>query len=553
MFEIFYRLKKDPRFLSRLLVASLFVNLLALATPIYVIQVLQRYVAYGVTSTLITLVVGVILISIFEFFFKNIRHRMARELEPINTDIANQVMNKLSRIKTSFYAFNKKFRNDIITSHVQTVQQVFTATNTLILVDLPFTLIFIGATFLIHYQLGIIVVIFVSVPFLTNTLYASKIYEAIKNITSTSMNTARIYENLSSRNISIRYYNLFSPISKTWNLILNQFITLREKAESSKNLLSSSLSLTSSLSTIAIIGWGATLAVKGEISVGALIGANILAARALTPVIKFVQTLEPFKKAEGSLAEIRSILKFPNEKEEGSKIENFSGKVLLKDLYFQYPKTKNPVFEALTCEINSGEIVVVKGSNGSGKTTLIRTIAGILEFSRGQIFYDDLEINQLSLNWIRQNLTYLPQEPEFVDGRLLDNIIGGSEIKEPFFKEILKRTDLEGFVNSHPDGINMSLDDRGENLPVGIRKRIALARSMVVNGKLFLFDEPTAGLDEKGRNCIYNLLNDIKKTNLTLIVATADEKIIEHANIIISLDAKPKPEIIKDKIKYKTK
>ncbi len=553
MFEIFYRLKKDPRFLSRLLVASLFVNLLALATPIYVIQVLQRYVAYGVTSTLITLVVGVILISIFEFFFKNIRHRMARELEPINTDIANQVMNKLSRIKTSFYAFNKKFRNDIITSHVQTVQQVFTATNTLILVDLPFTLIFIGATFLIHYQLGIIVVIFVSVPFLTNTLYASKIYEAIKNITSTSMNTARIYENLSSRNISIRYYNLFSPISKTWNLILNQFITLREKAESSKNLLSSSLSLTSSLSTIAIIGWGATLAVKGEISVGALIGANILAARALTPVIKFVQTLEPFKKAEGSLAEIRSILKFPNEKEEGSKIENFSGKVLLKDLYFQYPKTKNPVFEALTCEINSGEIVVVKGSNGSGKTTLIKTIAGILEFSRGQIFYDDLEINQLSLNWIRQNLTYLPQEPEFVDGRLLDNIIGGSEIKEPFFKEILKRTDLEGFVNSHPDGINMSLDDRGENLPVGIRKRIALARSMVVNGKLFLFDEPTAGLDEKGRNCIYNLLNDIKKTNLTLIVATADEKIIEHANIIISLDAKPKPEIIKDKIKYKTK
>ena len=553
MFEIFYRLKKDPRFLSRLLVASLFVNLLALATPIYVIQVLQRYVAYGVTSTLITLVVGVILISIFEFFFKNIRHRMARELEPINTDIANQVMNKLSRIKTSFYAFNKKFRNDIITSHVQTVQQVFTATNTLILVDLPFTLIFIGATFLIHYQLGIIVVIFVSVPFLTNTLYASKIYEAIKNITSTSMNTARIYENLSSRNISIRYYNLFSPISKTWNLILNQFITLREKAESSKNLLSSSLSLTSSLSTIAIIGWGATLAVKGEISVGALIGANILAARALTPVIKFVQTLEPFKKAEGSLAEIRSIFKFPNEKEEGSKIENFSGKVLLKDLYFQYPKTKNPVFEALTCEINSGEIVVVKGSNGSGKTTLIKTIAGILEFSRGQIFYDDLEINQLSLNWIRQNLTYLPQEPEFVDGRLLDNIIGGSEIKEPFFKEILKRTDLEGFVNSHPDGINMSLDDRGENLPVGIRKRIALARSMVVNGKLFLFDEPTAGLDEKGRNCIYNLLNDIKKTNLTLIVATADEKIIEHANIIISLDAKPKPEIIKDKIKYKTK
>ena len=553
MYEILNRLKKNPGFLTRLLIASLFVNLLALATPIYVIQVLQRYVAYGVTSTLVTLVVGVILISLFEFFFKNIRHRMARELEPINTDIANQVMGKLSNIKTSFYAFNKKFRSDIITSHVQNIQQIFTATTTLIIVDLPFTLIFIIATFLIHYQLGLIVIIFVSIPFLINTLYSSKIYEAIKNITQTSMNTARIYDNLSSRNISVRYYNLFSPIYKTWNLILNQFITLREKAESGKNLLSSSLALTSSFVTISIIAWGATLAVKGEISVGALIGANILAARALMPVIKFVQTLEPIKKAEESLNEVRSILKFPNEKAEGSKIDNFLGKIILNDLYFQYPKTKNPVFEALTCEINRGDIVIVKGSNGSGKTTLIKTIAGILEFNRGQIFYDDLEINQLSLNWIRQHLTYLPQEPEFVDGRLLDNIIGGSEIKESFFKEILKRTDLESYVNSHPDGINMSLEDRGENLPVGIRKRIALARSMVVNGKLFLFDEPTAGLDEKGKKCIYNLINDVKKSNLTAIVATADENIIEQASVIINLDAKPKPEIIKDKIKYKIK
>jgi ATP-binding cassette subfamily C protein LapB len=119
MFEIFNRLKSNQAFLVRILIASLFVNLLALATPIYVIQVLQRYVAYGVTSTLVTLVVGVIVISIFEFFFKNIRHRMARELEPINTDLANQVMAKLSNLKTSFYAFNQKFRSDIITSHVK--------------------------------------------------------------------------------------------------------------------------------------------------------------------------------------------------------------------------------------------------------------------------------------------------------------------------------------------------------------------------------------------------------------------------------------------------
>ncbi len=553
MFEILNRLKKNPVFLARILIASLFVNLLALATPIYVIQVLQRYVAYGVTSTLVTLVVGVIVISIFEFFFKNIRHRMARELEPINTDLANQVMAKLSSIKTSFYAFNQKFRSDIITAHVQSIQQTLTATTTLVVIDLPFSLIFIIAIFLIHYQLGLIVIVFIFLPFFINALYSSGIYDSISRITSTSMSTARIYDNITSRSTSVRYYNLLSVILKTWNLILNQFVSLREKAERNKNLLSSSLSLISAFTTIVIIGWGAILAVDGQITVGALIGANILAARAIMPSIKFVQTLEPIKKSEESLKEIKAILKFPNEKSEGSKIENFSGKILIKDMFFQYPKTKNPVFESLSCDVKAGDVVAIIGSNGSGKSTLIKSIAGILEFNRGQIFYDDLEINQLSLEWIRENLTYLPQEPKFVDGRLLENIVGAKEVNKIFFKEVLKRSDLENFINSHPDGINMNLENRGENLPVGIRKRIALARSMTVNGKLFLFDEPTGGLDEKGKNCIYSLIKEVKKSSLTMFVATADEKIIEKSNMIINLDAKPKPEIIKDNIKYKIK
>ena len=544
MFEIINRLKKNPAFLTRILIASLFVNLLALATPIYVIQVLQRYVAYGVTSTLITLVAGVIVISIFEFFFKNIRHRMARELEPINTDLANQVMLKLSSIKTSFYAFNKKFRSDIITTHVQSIQQTLTATTTLVVIDLPFSLIFIIATFLIHYQLGLIVIAFLLLPFFINYLYSSGIYGSINKITSTSMNTARIYDNMASRNTSIRYFNLLLVINKTWNLILNQFISLRETAEKNKNLLSSSLALVSTFTTIVIIGWGAMLAVDGQISVGALIGANILAARAILPSVKFIQTLEPIKKAESSLKEVEAILKFPSEKSEGSIIEKFNGSILIKDLFFQYPNTKNPVFESLNCNVKAGDVVAIIGSNGSGKSTLIKSIAGILDFNRGQIFYDDLEINQVSLNWIRENLTYYPQEPKFVDGRLLENIVGSKEVNKAFFDEILKRSDLENFVNIHPDGINMNLENRGENLPVGIRKRIALARSLMVNGKLFLFDEPTGGLDDKGKNCIYRLINEVKKSKVTMFVATSDEKIIENASIIINLDINPKPEII---------
>ena len=95
MYEIFNRLRNNPNLFAKIIVASFFVNLLALATPIYVIQVLQRYVAYGVTSTLVTLVVGIIFVTIFEFFFRNIRHRMTRETESVNASLSDKVMKKI--------------------------------------------------------------------------------------------------------------------------------------------------------------------------------------------------------------------------------------------------------------------------------------------------------------------------------------------------------------------------------------------------------------------------------------------------------------------------
>ena len=119
-----------------------------------------------------------------------------------------------------------------------------------------------------------------------------------------------------------------------------------------------------------------------------------------------------------------------------------------------------------------------------------------MEFQRGQIFYDDIEINQLSLIWLRSNLTYSPQEPTFVDGTLLDNLIGLREIKKQEMDDILSRVDLADFVNSDPKGINMQMNNRGEDLPFGIRKRAALARAIAVGGQIVLLDEPTESIDQ---------------------------------------------------------
>ena len=546
MIEIFNRLKSNPGLFTKIIIASFFVNLLALATPIYVIQVLQRYVAYGVSSTLVTLVVGIIFVTVFEFFFRNIRHRMTRETESENMILADRVMKKVVSIKSHFYSLQKNFRPDIVTKNLHIVQNTLTATTTLILVDVPFVLIFLIALFLIHYQLGIIATLFIFVPFIILNFYRNSINKLNQDSMQLGLGTARLHDNSSSRFETIKYFNLINAVKSAWASIVERVIGVNEDLEAKKSVFTSFMGSSSALLTIIIIAWGAVLAVDGQISVGALIGANILASRALSPIIRFVQNIEPLNRSKNALNELNQFLKLPQDSQTGSEIRDFRGKINLKDLQFRYPESKNPIFEGLNCSVGPGELMLIEGSNGSGKSTLIKSISRLLEFNRGQIFYDSIEMNQLSLEWIRANLTFLPQEPKFIDGTLLDNLIGPAEIKKDKMTEILKSVDLIDFVNSDPNGIKMPLPNRGEDLPFGIRKRIALARALVINGQIVIFDEPTESIDEKGRNSIYALISNLLKNKKTLIIASQDKVIQNLANYIIDLDIKPIPKVSKN-------
>ncbi len=541
------RITDNKSLFIKLLVASFLVNILALATPIYVIQVLQRYVAYGVASTLITLVIGVTFIAIFEFFFRNIRHRMAREYELKNIELSNKVLTKLNNIKSHIYEVSFKFRNDQINKNLNKIQSTYSASTILNLLDVPFTVIFLLALFLIHYQVGLICLIFLAIPFLIDKLYSNKIKKLSKQNDLFQSSIFRIFDNVITRNLSIKFFALTNPIAKSWNFLANKIANNRESLEAEKNLISSYSSSIGSLLTISVIGWGATLAVDGQISVGALIGANILAARALMPIIRYVAMKNNLSMAENAINEINEYLNIPSDNSSGSTIKDFKGIIEVNDLFFQYPQTKNPIFESLNLSFGPGDIISIVGSNGSGKSTLINVFATVLELSRGSILLDGIEITQISKAWYRNQTAFSPQEPKFIDGSLKDNLIGSNKIKEIDFRNILIEVDLFNYINNREKGLNTLLEERGETLPVGIRKRMSLARAMVNRSQLVILDEPTEGLDISGREKVINLIKNENKKNKTVIIATNDQEIINLSHALVDMNSKPKPSIAKIK------
>tara|TARA_Y100000591_G_scaffold136073_1_gene116732 strand:- start:736 stop:2388 length:1653 start_codon:yes stop_codon:yes gene_type:complete len=541
------RLTNNKSLFIKLLVASFLVNILALSTPIYVIQVLQRYVAYGVTSTLVTLVIGVTFIAVFEFFFRNIRHRMAREYELKNIELSNKVLTKLNSIKSHIYEVSFKFRNDQINKNLNKIQNTYSASTILNLLDVPFTVIFLLALFLIHYQIGLICLIFLAIPFLIDRLYLEKIKKLSQQNDLLQSSIFRIFDNVITRNLSIKFFSLTSPIAKSWNFLANGIANNREDLEAEKNLISSYSSSIGSLLTISVIGWGSTLAVDGQISVGALIGANILAARALMPIIRYVAMKNNLSMAENSMNEINEYLNIPSDNNSGATIKEFKGTIEVNDLFFQYPQTKNPIFESLNLTFGPGDIISIVGSNGSGKSTLINVLASVLELSRGSILIDGIELTQISKAWYRNQTAFSPQEPKFIDGSLKDNLIGSNEIKESDFRNILIEVDLLNYINSREKGLNTLLDERGETLPVGIRKRMSLARAMINQSQLVILDEPTEGLDINGRKHVIKLIKNENQRNKTIIIATNDQEIINLSHTLVDMNSKPKPSIAKVK------
>ncbi len=547
MLFIYNKIYANRPLFAKILLASFLVNILALATPIYVIQVLQRYVAYGVMSTLVTLFVGIVLIVIFEFFFKNIRHRMARQYEMDNILYTNKILNKFVSIKPKFYEFTSNFRNEVVNHHLQNIQNTFSSTNIITIIDVPFTLIFLIALFLIHYQLGFIAILFVTLPFLINRFTSDRIKSLSQKMTLENNKSFRLFENVITRNSTIRYFNIISYITKSWNNIANSIANTRENYESEKNIVSSLSGLTSSLLTISIISWGAILAVNGEISVGALIGANILAARALMPISRFISIQESLQKMENSFFELDKYNNYEIENYDGREIQQVKGNLKINDASFTYPDQKNPVFESLSFQISAGELIAINGNNGSGKTTLIKSLAGLLEFSRGTFLIDGIEIGQLSPNWYRNHVAYSPQEPQFVDGAIKDNVFGGKDIDQNELESILDNTDLSNFINNDKNGINKILNLKSNQLPLGIKKRLSLLRAMVNGGKIVLLDEPIEGLDEHGTIAIIKILKKFKSENKTIIVASNHKDIIQSSDAIIDLNSKPKPNFVRNK------
>ena len=545
MKEIIRRLFKKPLLAIEILIASFFITLLALAMPLYVIQILQRYITYGFNGTLITLTTGMLIAIIMQFMFRMLRTKMASAVnqEP-NDKLSLEVLTIVSQAKAEPLEQFSKPRIQEALNSVQTIQSTYDAQTLNAIIDAPFSLLFIAATYMLSPVLAGVTSISIIIGLLAGWLSIRKSQQNSEQLLIESSKHRNLNYSAIFALDTVRVFNAVGFLQNLWQGQLSKISNLRRKMTDTKELSQTITISGSSLTSILLYAVGATIVVQGDLSVGALIGANILGGRAYQNTTRLVQVSYLLSKAKDAFKDIALLRRLPLEPDTGSALREYKGQLEFQDVGFAYPNTTSPVFESLTLNIAPGKALAVYGQNGTGKTTLAKLLMGLLEPRRGSILADNVSLKQFAASWWRRQIIYMPQEPTFINGTIRENILFlNPDIDEAVLNNLLRAADLKNFLDHTANGLDTLITDNGKNLPLGIRRRLSLVRGLVTNGRLVILDEPTDALDEKGVQAVYKIMNDLMKANKTIIVFSNDPKILKGASFMLNLNIKPKPEL----------
>ncbi|WP_239057121.1 ATP-binding cassette domain-containing protein [Desulfovibrio sp. JC010] len=546
MRELLRRLSLHPFLAFEICLASLFINVLSLASPIFVIQVLNRYVGYGFDGTLITLTVGMLIAGVLNHAFTLGRVRLASAVN-VGPDkhLADTVLGCLARAKMSTLGRIPPARIHELMGGIQVVQSGYDASVICSVLDMPFFILFVGATFFLSPVLALITVLAIGCSLLAGWLSMRR----GKRMTDTMRNESIVHRgNLANAISGADTVRAFGGRGFLTGVFQNQMGKLQQIK---RDMVQGSTRGQAVLQSIAMLlrvmvyAVGAREVVAGSMSTGGLIGASILSGKALAVSASFMKSRTMISQAGQMMQSLQEFVRQPLESESGTELKNYRGAIEIKDLGFAYPGSTGPLFEGLDVNIEPGNVVVVTGHNGAGKTSLVRLLLGLIDPGRGQILAGGVDVRQLSAPWWRRQVMYLPQEPTFLNATIRENIcLNNPDMDEERLKRVVEIAGLKKYLDTSVNGLEAQVVNGGAELAVGIRRRLALARALSVQGAVAVLDEPAEGFDIEGLRAMDMIIQSMVKAQKTMVIVSQDMRLMQRADIIIDLGSKPKPQVL---------
>ncbi len=513
---------------------SMFINLLMLVPPLYMLQLYDRVLTSRSESTLYMLTLIVIVLFVTMGLLEVVRSRV---LVKFGNRFANILSNRI--FESTFELANKKpeAASSRLMGDFTQLRQFLTGNGLFAFFDAPWIPIYIIVLFLFHPYFGFFAIFaaitLVAITFLNE--YTTK--EKMDNANTLNRDSMMQLEaNIRNAEV-INAMGMKTNVRKKWEEKYFGFLNAQNDASNKAGIWSNLSKTLRMFFQSMILGLGAYLAVNMELSAGMMIAGSIIMGRALAPLDLMIATWKGFSGARMSYKRIDQLLKdFPKNKEY-MELPAPKGFISVEGVYAKPPASNKYTLENLNFSINKGDILGVIGASAAGKSTLARIILGVWPVQIGTVRIDGADISQWDREHLGKYIGYLPQDIELFSGTISENIARFNEVDSQKVIEAAMKAGVHEMILRLPEGYDTVIGSGAVVLSGGQRQRIGLARAIYDNPVFVVLDEPNSNLDEQGELALLKTVEELKKSGTTVVIITHRPNILKVTNKILIMNS----------------
>lgn len=515
---------KYRKLLGEVLLASFFIQLFALLTPLFFQVVIDKVLVHKALTTLTVLGIGMLALVLFEAILTGLRmYVFAHTSSRIDVGLGAQLFKHVMRLPLAYFEARRVGDTVARVRELETVRQFLTSSTVTVVIDLFFTVVFIAVMFfysplLTYVVLGTIPV-YVILSVVVTPIFRARLNEKFNRGAD---NQAFLVESINGVE-TLKAMAVEPAMQRRWEEQLAGYVRASFRATSLGNIAGQTASLVNKATTVAILWIGAHLVMGGSLTIGQLIAFNMLAGRVSGPLLRVVQLWQEFQQAGISVNRLGDLLNAPPEPSYNpnrTTLPSLTGHVIFDKVTFRYRIDGSEVLRKLSLEIPAGKVIGVVGRSGSGKSTIAKLIQRLYVPEAGRVLIDGVDLAQVDPAWLRRQIGVVLQENFLFNRSVRDNIA----LPDPGLpmEQVVAAAKLAGaheFILELTHGYDTMVGEHGCSLSGGQRQRIAIARALVTNPRILIFDEATSALDYESESIIQRNLAQICRGRTVIIIA----------------------------------
>ncbi len=515
---------KYRRLLGEVLLASFFLQLFALITPLFFQVVIDKVLVHRGMSTLNVLIIGLLAVSIFESLLTALRtYVFSHTTNRIDVELGARLFKQLVALPISYFETRRVGDSVARVRELENIRNFITSSALTLVIDLFFTFVFLAV--MAYYSLFLTAIVLFSFPFYiaisagVTPLFRARLDEKFNR---GAENQSFLVESIGGIE-TLKAMAVEPQMQRRWEEQLAGYVQASFKVMNIGNWASQGVQLISKIVTAAVLFFGARSVIEGNLTVGELVAFNMLAARVAQPVLRLAQLWQDFHQARLSVARLGDILNTAPEPAftpGRTSLPEINGNVSLEHVSFRYRIDGPEIMHDININIPAGQVVGIVGPSGSGKSTLTKLVQRLYLPESGRVMVDGVDLAMVDVAWLRRQVGVVLQENVLFNRSIRDNIaLINPGMETAHVIEAAKLAGAHDFILELPEGYDTIVGERGANLSGGQRQRIAIARALISDPRILIFDEATSALDYESERIIQENMRHIVQGRTVLIIA----------------------------------